>query len=79
MEKYADVLDLAQAHTEREIELRIAAIQRWVGRGQACEICIDCGSPIPEARRRHVPGAERCATCQVEAERSRRPIPPRRT
>jgi phage/conjugal plasmid C-4 type zinc finger TraR family protein len=68
MEKYADVLDRAQAHIERETELRISAIRRRavIGAGRAC--CRDCGAPIPEARRTQVPNAQCCAPCQNDRE-----------
>ncbi len=70
MEKFADVLDLAQAHTEREIQLRIAAIQHRANTGFGCEFCVDCGEPIPPTRRQHIPNAKRCAICQETEERS---------
>ncbi len=75
MEKYADVLDLAQAHMERETELRICAIQRrsLAGIGRTC--CAECGAPIPEARRARVPNAQRCAPCENEREARLRPVP----
>jgi phage/conjugal plasmid C-4 type zinc finger TraR family protein len=77
LEKYADVLDLAQAHMERETQMRISAIQRRaiIGTGRTC--CLDCGAPIPEARRARVPNAQRCAPCQNEHEVHFRPIPRR--
>ncbi|TCT19269.1 TraR/DksA C4-type zinc finger protein [Thiobaca trueperi] len=74
MEKFADVLDLAQAHTEREIQMRIAAILRHTQGGAGCAVCIDCGEPIPVSRRRHVPNAKRCAVCQAAEERRRTPV-----
>ena len=77
MEKFADVLDLAQAHTEREIQLRIAAILASANSGGGSEFCLDCGDLIAETRRRHVPNAKRCAVCQ-EAEERRRTPPLRR-
>jgi phage/conjugal plasmid C-4 type zinc finger TraR family protein len=73
MEKFADVLDLAQAHTEREIQLRIAAILASANSGGGSEFCVDCGEIIPETRRQHVPNAKRCAVCQEAEERSRTP------
>lgn len=73
MEKYADVLDLAQAHTERETQLRIAAIQRHADSGDGRQSCLDCGEPIPASRHRHVPNANRCAICQTAEERRRTP------
>jgi phage/conjugal plasmid C-4 type zinc finger TraR family protein len=69
MEKFADVLDLAQAHTERETQIRIAAIQRRADSGYGSEYCIDCGEPIPAIRRQHIPNAKRCAACQDQEER----------
>lgn len=30
----------------------------------SAEACDDCGSPIPEARRKAVPGCTRCVFCQ---------------
>lgn len=72
MEQFDDALDLAQAHLERETAPRIAAIQR-ASRGQGAALCIDCGTLIPAARRRHVPN--RCAACQEQVERDLRGMP----
>lgn len=74
MEKFADELDMAQAHIEREIEMRIDAIQRHANLGHGRRFCIDCGEPIPESRRRHVPNAKRCADCQDAWERDGSPV-----
>jgi len=35
--------------------------------------CVDCGEAIPEARRRALPGARTCVTCQ--SGRDRRVVP----
>lgn len=32
--------------------------------GTARADCLDCGEPIPEARRQAVPGVSRCVACQ---------------
>jgi phage/conjugal plasmid C-4 type zinc finger TraR family protein len=32
--------------------------------GEGAEHCVDCGDVIPEARRRALPGAITCVTCQ---------------
>lgn len=74
MERFADELDMAQAHMEREIQLRIAAIQDHANGGLGRVFCIDCGEPIPEQRRRHVPNARRCARCQQRLEHSLNPL-----
>jgi len=34
-------------------------------------ICIDCETPIPEARRRAVPNCTRCIDCQIDFENRR--------
>lgn len=34
--------------------------------------CIDCEEPIPERRRRAVPGCLRCVNCEAELERTHR-------
>lgn len=31
--------------------------------------CVDCGAPIPEERRKAVPGCRRCYDCQTRVER----------
>lgn len=40
--------------------------------GESRSDCADCGEPIPEARRRAIPGVKLCIDCQ--AERDRRPV-----
>ncbi|HHW32825.1 transcriptional regulator, TraR/DksA family [Paracoccus solventivorans] len=37
--------------------------------GESLAECADCGDPIPEARRRAVPGVTLCVACQSEADR----------
>ncbi|MFO7858049.1 MAG: DksA/TraR family C4-type zinc finger protein [Ectothiorhodospiraceae bacterium] len=32
--------------------------------------CLECGEPIPEARRRAVPGVSLCVECQAERDRT---------
>ena len=34
--------------------------------GESAEFCDDCGEPIPEGRRRALPGARTCVACQSE-------------
>jgi len=65
----SDAADQADA-----IQARFNALAETVRRGQqralrpARAVCIDCGDPIPEARRQAVPGATRCALCQADEE-----------
>ncbi|KGJ15010.1 DksA/TraR family C4-type zinc finger protein [Paracoccus sanguinis] len=46
---------------------------RQRGGGESLTECADCGEPIPEARRRAVPGVTLCIGCQTEADRAFRP------
>ena len=38
-------------------------------RGESRAFCEECGEPIPEARRRALPGVRLCLECQQEADR----------
>ncbi|MBK1699476.1 TraR/DksA C4-type zinc finger protein [Thiococcus pfennigii] len=64
MERLSDIVDMAQAHIEQETALRIERIRRSTRPGVGRDHCIDCGRPIPAARRVSVPGACRCVACQ---------------
>jgi len=37
--------------------------------GESSEYCQECGEPIPEARRRAVPGVQTCISCQSEIDK----------
>lgn len=41
--------------------------------GESLTECADCGEPIPEARRKAVPGVTLCIACQTESDRAFRP------
>jgi len=41
--------------------------------GESLARCAECEEPIPEARRRAIPGVKLCVDCQ--AERDARPVP----
>jgi len=47
----------------------IARARRQLGRGPGLTHCDECDAPIPEARRRAVPGVRLCVVCQEEADR----------
>lgn len=63
---------------EREDELRADAIAEQRRRAgidgktfaDSAEFCEPCGEPIPEARRRAVPGVKTCIDCQTLIERA---------
>ena len=61
---------------EREIRLReqkaragIAEPGAWKRLSAKCCVEPDCGERIPEARRKALPGVERCVTCADRRER----------
>lgn len=68
--------------TERQMEqaARLEEMQRAAGRrrvalamqGGGAEDCVDCGEPIPPARRAAVPWTCRCADCQAIVELGRK-------
>lgn len=41
-------------------------------RGESRAFCEECGEPIPEARRRALPGVRLCLECQQEADKPQR-------
>ncbi|MBY6185679.1 DksA/TraR family C4-type zinc finger protein [Marinobacter hydrocarbonoclasticus] len=51
------------------IEDAIAAARASQNRGVSARFCVDCDEPIPEPRRRALPGVQRCVRCQAEADR----------
>jgi phage/conjugal plasmid C-4 type zinc finger TraR family protein len=64
----ADHADRAQANIEREMAARLAAHRLIVGPSRAdCELC---GDPIPQARRKAMPGCRTCIDCQADIERA---------
>ena len=60
--------DRGQAAADMHFKAALAARRRTDDR-PAREDCIDCGAPIPAARRAAVSGCERCVFCQERWER----------
>lgn len=64
-----DEADLAQRYQE-QFEQRVLQLHRdRLPKGESAVECQDCGDPIPEARRRAMPGCSRCICCQHNHER----------
>lgn len=77
--------DFADLAADREAEIRADALaaqaRRAVGSGQpSAVLCRVCEEPLPEARRRALPGVQTCIDCQEELEEACRwrPVPPSR-
>ena len=43
--------------------------------GESAHDCVDCGEPIPEARRAAIPGVKLCIDCQEERDAAFKPRP----
>src|SRR5688572_148121 len=58
-----------QEQIDATVESEVARARSRIPRGESRLICADCDGPIPEARRRAVPGVTRCVPCQAQADR----------
>lgn len=68
----ADIFDRAQECEAlfRQDALAYAAEAARNHGAESRTTCLDCGAAIPEARRKAVPGVQRCIHCQTELEGS---------
>ncbi len=53
-----------QEQIDASIDDALGQIRRRLPRGEARSHCEACDEPIPEARRRAVPGVQLCVACQ---------------
>ncbi len=51
----------------------IARARRHLHQGESLRFCEECGEPIPEGRRKALPGVRLCVACQEEADKLQRP------
>jgi phage/conjugal plasmid C-4 type zinc finger TraR family protein len=67
-----DDIDRAQHHNEQHLAQALAAHKAGRARptSSSATHCLDCGDPIPLARRQAVPGCVRCVVCQREADQN---------
>ena len=61
-----DDIDIAQRRQAEQITYALSAIKRAAG--ESATHCAECDDPIPEARRKAVPGCRLCIACQREME-----------
>jgi phage/conjugal plasmid C-4 type zinc finger TraR family protein len=57
-----------QDQIDANIEDAVAAVRSKIGGGESAEFCEECDSPIPEARRKALPGVRYCIQCQSAIE-----------
>ena len=56
--------DAVNEQINSTIEDAVARARGEIPRGESLEECEECGEPIPEARRKAIPGVRLCITCQ---------------
>ncbi len=71
-----DPADMADRHIEEYLAQAIAAARgiyqtQSVAKGVSMHRCVECGEPIPEARRVALPGCTLCISCTEHLERRR--------
>lgn len=64
------VQDQIQDSINDEVRRARAALPK----GESRAFCEECGEPIPEARRRALPGVRLCLECQQEADREQQVV-----
>lgn len=63
----ADVIDRAQVQSDFYLRHQIRKAAECPV-AQSERFCAECGDPIPEARRKAVPGCNLCVICRAELE-----------
>ncbi len=53
-----------QEQIDASVEDAISRARRLLPEGEGLDHCEDCDQPIPEARRRAIPGVRLCVGCQ---------------
>jgi len=67
-----DMVDHAQALEAMQRDAALAGHRTAPALSESATHCASCGERIPLARRRAVPGAQRCVPCQTIFERRAR-------
>jgi phage/conjugal plasmid C-4 type zinc finger TraR family protein len=53
-----------QEQMESTLDDAVQRARSQLPRGESFEVCEECGDPIPEARRKAIPGVRLCVVCQ---------------
>jgi len=61
-----------QDQIDASVESEVSRARSRLPRGESLRFCEDCEEPIPEARRRAIPGVRRCVQCQAEFDKQDR-------
>jgi phage/conjugal plasmid C-4 type zinc finger TraR family protein len=62
-----------QEQIDASVADEVARARSRIPQGPGLSHCEDCDEPIPEARRRAIPGVRRCIGCQAEADQASSP------
>ena len=65
----ADIADDAQKNSDQFLGANIAACRSKLPSGVGSGECVGCEEPISAARKKAVPGCERCVDCQSDYEK----------
>ncbi|UCP13131.1 TraR/DksA family transcriptional regulator [Aeromonas media] len=64
-----DLIDRASRTAARMLAVQLAnQVGKGRYQGESRHQCEECDDPIPEERRRHIPGVRLCAPCQTRLE-----------
>lgn len=58
--------DAVNEQINSTIEDAVARARKELPQGESLTECEECGEPIPEARRKAIPGVRLCINCQQE-------------
>ncbi|XBS71032.1 DksA/TraR family C4-type zinc finger protein [Acerihabitans sp. KWT182] len=58
-----------QDQIDSTIEDAVQRARHALSGGESAACCQECGEPIPEARRRALPGVQLCLACQAERDK----------
>ena len=61
--------DAVNKQIQASLEDEIKRVRKNKTQGESLEFCEECGEPIPEGRRKAVPGVRLCIRCQEEADK----------
>ena len=59
-----------QDQIDATIEDAVKHARDQLPRGESLENCEECDAPIPQARRKAVPGVRLCVTCQSDSDQA---------
>jgi len=58
--------DAVQEQIDSTVEDGLERVRSRIPKGESWHECLECGEPIPEARRKALPGVQLCLSCQEE-------------